>query len=122
MSEPTPRRADLDRPIARVLMAGTYLSMVLVTIGVALMVRAGISPLDPAPTLDPAGVVDSLAALGPEGFLWLGLVAVILTPTLRVVTSLVGYLLDGERTMALVAVGILSIVVASVALALGLEG
>lgn len=122
MSAGRPRRVDLDRPIARVLMVGTYLSMVLVTVGVLLMVRAGISPLDLAPSLDLAGALAAIEALRPEGFLWLGLVAVIATPTVRVVASLVGYLIDRELAMALVAIGILCVVVASVGLAIGLEG
>ncbi len=117
-----PASADLDSRIARVLMAGTYLSIALVGVGVVLMVVNGISPLDPAP---PLSVGDLLAALGrvrPEGLLALGLVAIVFTPTARVVASLIGYLQDGERRMALIAAGILGVIALSVVLALGLEG
>ncbi|MFZ5854949.1 MAG: DUF1634 domain-containing protein [Chloroflexota bacterium] len=113
---------DLERRIAGVLIGATYLSVGLIGLGVVLMIAGGISPLDRALGLDPARLADDILAGRPEGVLWLGLVAVIGTPTVRVTASLVGYLHDGERPMVLVALGILGVIAASVLLATGLGG
>jgi uncharacterized membrane protein len=121
-SGPPPAGRDLEATIARVLRAGTYASVALIAVGVALMVAHGISPLDTPPPLDPGGVVAGLAGLRPEGVLALGLVGIIFTPTIRVVASLIGYLEDGERRMALISLGILGVIALSVVLAIGLEG
>ena len=109
--------ADLDRPIARLLSLGTYASIALLAVGVGLLLAAGISPLAGGPRFDPTVLVDDLVNLRPEGVLWLGLVAVIATPSARVVASLVGFARSGERTMALVAALILAVIVLSVTLA-----
>ena len=87
------------------------------------MVAAGRSPLRPALRRSTsARLPPDLVALRPEGFLWLGLLAVIATPTGRVVASLVGYLAGGERAMAVVSLAILAVIALSVALAMGTDG
>ena len=116
-----PRR-DLDRQIARVLMIGTYLSVGLVGIGVVLMIASGISPLEAAPPLDPGRIAGDILAARPAGFLWLGIGAVIATPSLRVAAALAGYLGEGEHSMALISLAILGVIASSVILAIGLEG
>ena len=115
------RTADLDRSIARLLTLGTYGSVALLGVGVVLMFVAGISPLAGGPRFELDLVVDDLVNLRPAGFLWLGLVAVLATPSARVVASLIGYLRRGERVMAGVAVLILAVIALSVALARGLD-
>jgi uncharacterized membrane protein len=125
MTDPSPRTAsprDLERAIARVLMTGTYLSVTLLAIGVVLMLLAGISPLDAGPSLDPAAILTDIATLQPAGFLWLGLIAVIATPTARVAASLLGYGLERDWTMVAISIGILGVIVISVILAVGLDG
>jgi uncharacterized membrane protein len=114
--------SDLDRTIARILTIGTYLSVGLLAIGVALMTLNEISPLAPAPPLEPSLLVAEIRAADPVGFLWLGLIVVIATPIARVTASLVGYARDGERAMVLVSVAILVVIATSVALAVGLGG
>ena len=52
----------------------------------------------------------------------LGLIAVIATPTARVIASLVGYVRGGERRMAVVSVAILTVIAASVAVSAALPG
>jgi uncharacterized membrane protein len=111
------RTLGLDRTIARLLTAGTYLSVALLTIGVALMAAGGLSPFAEGPAFDPTRLVADVVALRPEGFLWLGLVAVIATPIARVAASFVGYLRSGERAMAVVALLILGVIALSVFLA-----
>jgi uncharacterized membrane protein len=106
----------LDQAIARLLTAGTYLSVALLGIGVVLMAVAGLPPRG-GPAFDPTHLVADLVALRPEGFLWLGLIAAIATPSARVAASLVGYLRRGERRMAAVSLLILGVIVLSVMLA-----
>ena len=120
-ARPTPREGaatdHLDRTIARLLTAGTYVSVALLAVGVALMAAAGLAPLGGGPAFDPAGLVADLVGLRPEGFLWLGLIAAIATPSLRVAVSLLGYIRSGERAMAVVAILILGVIALSVLLA-----
>ncbi len=112
----------LERTIARLLRVGTYLAVAVLTLGVVDMVAAGLSPLAGAPSLDLLRLPADLGGLRPEGFLWLGLLVVIATPSARVAASLVGYLRTGERAMALVALLILAVIVISVSAALATEG
>jgi uncharacterized membrane protein len=115
----TPR--DLDWAIARLLTVGTFGSVVLLGVGVVAMALAGRSPLERGfPPLDLARLPADLSGGRPEGFLWLGLLAVMATPASRVLASLVSFVLNGERSMAVVAVAILSVIATSVVLALGL--
>lgn len=117
-----PAALDLDRTIARLLTSGTYLSVALLAVGVALMSATGLSPLDgTASTIDPGRMVADVLALRPLGFLWLGLLAAIATPLARVAVSLVGYVRGGEARMALTAAAILVVVAAAVVLGLAAE-
>jgi uncharacterized membrane protein len=111
----------LDHSIARLLSIGTFASVALLAIGVVLMMLTRISPLAGAPPFQPALIVEDVLGLRPAGFLWLGLIAAIATPTARVIASLVGYLRSGERSMAIVAALILLVLLVSVALGIGLE-
>ena len=121
MSGPGPT-ADLDRRIARLLAGGALLSVGLLALGVAAMAGAGLSPQQPSfPALDLARLPADIAALRPEGFLWLGLLAVLGTPAARVLASLLGFIGEGERSMALIAAGVLAVIVLSVIVA-GIEG
>ena len=108
---------DIDRIVARLLTIGTYASVILLALGVVAMVVTATSPLDAAPPFDVRAVVGDIVALEPAGFLWLGIVLVIATPSARVAASLVGYLRQRDRTMAIVATLILCVIVLSVVLA-----
>ena len=112
----------LERSIARLLTVGTYLSIALLAVGFVLMLAQGISPLEAAPAFDLRSIPSHIAALDPLGFLWLGLIVVVATPSARVAAALLGYERQGDRRMALVAVGILVVIGLSVALASSLEG
>ncbi|HET9520509.1 MAG TPA: DUF1634 domain-containing protein [Candidatus Limnocylindrales bacterium] len=118
---PTRPQADLDRSIARLLTVGTYGSVALLGVGVVLMLAAGIAPLAGGPRFELGLLVDDLVHLRPAGFLWLGIVAVIATPSARVLASLIGYARNRERRMAIVAALILAIIALSVVLGLGAE-
>ena len=67
---------DFDRTIGRLLIGVTYAATALLTVGVALMLASGTSPLSGGPSLDVGSLVGDLASLQPGGFLWLGLLLV----------------------------------------------
>lgn len=121
-SSQEPGAVGLERAIARLLTVGTYASIALLTVGVALMALNRIGPLTGGPTFDLARLVPDLVSLRPAGFLWLGLLAVIATPTARVAASLIGYARGGERAMAGIAALILLVIATSIGLARALEG
>ena len=108
---------DIDRAVGRLLTAGTYASVALLGLGVAAMIATATSPLDQAPPLDAGRLVGEILGLRPAGFLWLGLLVVIATPSARVAASLVGYLRQRDRSMTIVATLILSVIALSVLLA-----
>ena len=101
---------------------GTYLSIALLSIGLGLLLAAGVEPLSGGPAFDPASLVGDILALRPAGFIWLGLLVIIATPAARVAVSLIGFARSRERPMVVVAGLILIVIVVSVALATGLEG
>jgi uncharacterized membrane protein len=114
------RRHDLDFEVAigRIVTLGTALSIVLIALGVLLMVVNGRSPLDPSPPFSFRSIAGDIAAGRARGFLWLGLIAAVATPPARVVGSLVAYVRQRERPMAIVSVAILAVIAGGVALAL----
>lgn len=106
----------MESRIARLLRLGTYLAIGLIAIGVVLMLVTGRSPLDVAPALDPARLVANLVGLQPAGFLWLGLLVILLTPAARVTVSAIGYARVGDRSMAAIAVLVLIVILTGVLL------
>jgi uncharacterized membrane protein len=117
-----PGSLGLERTIARLLSIGTYIAIALLLVGLALMLAHGIEPLSGGPAFDLGRLVADVTGLQPAGFIWLGLIVVIATPSARVLASLIGYARRGERAMAVVAALILVVIAISVALAKGLEG
>jgi uncharacterized membrane protein len=106
-----------ERQIGRLLILLTYLSVVLLVPGILLMLAAGISPLDGGPALDFATLLSEVAALEPAGLIWLGLLAVIVTPIGRVISAAVAYGRAGDWSMVWIALGILSIIAVGIATA-----
>jgi uncharacterized membrane protein len=111
-------RVTAERQIGRLLILLTYLSVALLVLGVVLLLGAGISPMDGGPPLDPATLLPEVAALGPAGLLWLGLLAVIVTPISRVIAAAVAYGRAGDWSMVGIALGILAIIAVAIATAL----
>jgi uncharacterized membrane protein len=108
--------ADLDRTIGRILIIGTNVAVLLLAIGCVLLFVYRLDPLAGGPPLEPGLIVDDIVHLQPAGFIWLGLLAILATPILRVVVSLVGFARGGERTMTIVAALILVVLGLSVVL------
>ena len=106
--------SGMDGRIARLLRIGTYVAVALIAIGVVLMLATGRSPLDVAPDFDPARLIADLVGLQPAGFLWLGLIVVLLTPAARVAVSGLGYARIGDRSMALIAGLVLVVILTGV--------
>ena len=105
---------DLDRTVGRLLTIGTNLAVLLLAIGCVLLFAYRINPLAGGPPLEPGLIVDDITHLRPAGFMWLGLLALLATPVLRVVVSLAGFVERRERTMSIVAVLILVVIALSV--------
>lgn len=111
------RQSAAERRIGRLLIVMTYASVGLLTIGVGLLLGAGISPVAGGPGLDLSAIGAQLVALDPAGFLWLGLLAVVAAPISRVVLAAVVYLRADDWPMVAVAVGILAIIAIGIATA-----
>ena len=109
-----PAAADLEPALARVLQAGTYISIAFVAVGTVLLLAGGTSPLAGGPPLSIGTIASDIAAGRPEGFLWLGILGICATPLLRVVAAMVGFARRGERNMFAVALLILLVVAAGV--------
>jgi len=108
------RTLAAERLSGRLLIGITYVSVVLLLIGVALMVRDGISPLEGGPALDLATLGATLAALEPAAFLWLGLLVVIAAPICRVIVAGIAYARDGDWLMVGISVAILAVIAVGV--------
>jgi uncharacterized membrane protein len=114
--------AALDLAVARLLGIGTLSSVAVLAVGVILMAVDGRSPLDHGfPGLDLARLPADLLAARPEGFLWLGLIAVILTPISRVTASLVGFARAADRLMVVVSAAILGVILLSIVISIALR-
>lgn len=111
--------SELEPLVGRVLTLVTRAGVALIAVGVALMVAQGVSPLDPAPSLDPAGITAGLAAGRPAGPIGLGIATLVAGPVLRVVVAGIGYAARGERRMAGVATAIVGVIVVGVVVGLG---
>jgi len=108
------RRAADERQIGRLIVRTTYLAVALLGFGVVSMVAAGISPLDAVPALDPAGLIAAIGGLRPEGVLWLGLMAVIATPIIRVLAAAFAYARGAEWRMVAISIAILAVIATGV--------
>jgi uncharacterized membrane protein len=112
----------LEARISRLLVAGTYLAIGLVLVGVVGMLASGVDPLTLAtPSFSLAQIPADIAAGKPEGFLWLGLVCVLALPLGRVIVAGVGFLAARDTRLALVSLAVLLVVTVSILAAVGLE-
>jgi uncharacterized membrane protein len=114
----------LESTISRLLVAGTYLAMGLILLGVLLMLAAGIDPLahGGVPPFELSTIPADVASGNPLGFLWLGLVAVLALPLGRVIVAGVGFLAAHDVRLALVSLAVLLVVLGSIVAAIRLEG
>ena len=106
--------ARFERRLGRLLIVVTWVAVVLLAIGTALLLLSGISPLAGGPPFDPAQLVADLVVLEPAGFLWLGILGVIATPLSRVAGAAVGFTKRGEPLMAVISLAILGVIAISI--------
>jgi len=121
LASTTSRTLAAERLSGRLLIGVTYVSVVLLLIGVALMIKDGISPLDGGPGLDLAALGATLAALEPAGFLWLGLLVVIAAPICRVIVAGIAYARDADWLMVGISVAILLVIAIGIGSALAVR-
>jgi uncharacterized membrane protein len=114
----------MEAAIGRLLLAGTWIAMVLLVAGVVLTLTHGVDPLAHGgiPPFDLAAIPSELMALQPEGFLWAGITLLIALPIGRVVVGGLGFLAARDWRLALISLLVLLVVLVSIAAALGLEG
>ena len=112
------RGREFDRFIGRLLIAVTYVAVLLLSVGVVLMLAAGISPLAGGPPLDLGSILADLGSLAPEAFLWLGILAVIATPISRVIVAAIGFARLGDRWMVAISLAILAVIAVAIGSAL----
>jgi uncharacterized membrane protein len=109
------RRADIDRVVHHTLVAGVVLGLALLVVGLVLTVvgRGDLTAL----SLKVPAAVRAAARLRAPGFYSLGLFALILTPFIRVVGSIVAF--AAARDWRFVAVTVAVLVVMMVSIAVG---
>ena len=113
----------LESRVSRLLVIGTYLAIGIVLVGVVALLASGVDPLALAtPPFDLRQIPADIAAGKPEGFLWLGLVAVLALPLGRVIVAGLGFLAARDTRLALVSLAVLLVVTGSILAAVGLEG
>lgn len=115
MSRSTTPPDALEAGLARLLQAGTYVSMALIAIGTVLLLANGASPLEAGPPLDLRRLAGDVVAGRPGAFLWLGILGVLATPMLRVAGALLGFARAGEWRMVLISAAIVAVVGAGIA-------
>ena len=103
-----------ERLIGRLLIGITFLAVLLLLIGVALLVGAGISPLAGGPSLDVGGLGADLVSLQPRGFLWLWLLAVAAAPIGRFTIATVSYFRYRDWPRVVFRIGVLWVLAAAV--------
>ena len=105
--------------VSQVLVVGVITSATLIAIGfVGSLVVGWEGSLSGQPALDQpitdfSGLVDGLQALRPVAIAQLGLIVLVATPIVRVVASLVGFALEGDRLYVAITAGVLAILLAS---------
>jgi uncharacterized membrane protein len=104
--------------VASLLAVGTYGAVVLFVLGLVAMLVAGIGPLDVAPPFDPGRLLADVAVARPAALVWLGVVVIVITPTARVITALIGFARSGEWVLVAVAAAILGVIASSVLVAI----
>ena len=114
----------MEAAIGRLLLAGTWIAMALIAVGVVLTLGNGVDPLDHGgiPPYRLSSIPAAIVAMKPEGFLWSGITLLIALPIGRVIVGGIGFLAARDLRLALISLLVLLVVLVSVAAAIGLEG
>jgi len=105
--------------VSAVLIAGVLASALLLVIGFVAALAVGWNgsligaPLTGAAPTDFSAVVEGLIRLRPIALAQAGLLVLLATPVLRVVTSVIGFALEGDRLYTAITLGVLGILLVS---------
>ncbi len=112
-----------EHKAGRVLMAGIWVSGVLMSLGLVLALARGMGPGD-APAGPTIGTIVRFAVaepLHPLTFLYGGILVLMFTPVLRVITALIGFAEERDRRFVLVSGTVLLLLLCEVAYSLFLK-
>jgi uncharacterized membrane protein len=103
---------DINSVVRRLLIIGLIISTMLMVLGVALdLILHRSLPTEVFPLSEAFG---RAIHLRPSGFFSLGLMALILTPVLQVLGSIIVFIWEGDRRYAAVTLLVLAVMIASV--------
>jgi Predicted membrane protein len=112
--------ARLRVVVSWVLLTGVSISAALIAIGFAASFLVGWQGSlmggphgGNAPITDFGGLLDGLASLRPQAIAQLGLIALVATPIVRVITSLVAFVIEGDRMYIAITALVLAILLLS---------
>ena len=112
-------QARFDAMVGAVLLVGVVVSAVLIAIGLGGALTVGWNgslrglPVGTVAATDFSQLLDGLLELRPVAFAQAGLLALLATPVLRVVASVAGFALEGDRVYALITLAVLAILLLS---------
>lgn len=110
----------IEETLGRLLFRGSLVAVGLLSIGIVLMVADDVSPLDVPPALALDRLLNDLVTLHPAGYVWLGAIAILSLPILRLLVAVATFLAAGERNHA--AIGIATLAIIATGIVLGLAG
>lgn len=116
-------RSSTEHKAGRVLLAGIWTSGVLMALGLVLALIRGMGPGD-APAGPTIGTIVRFAfaePLHPLTFLYGGILVLMFTPVLRVVTALIGFAEERDRRFVLVSSTVLLLLLCEVVYSLFLK-
>jgi uncharacterized membrane protein len=110
----------IESRLGRLLFRGSLVAVGLLGIGLVLMIASGVSPLDVPPALALDRLLSDLVTLHPAGYVWLGAIAILSLPILRLFVAVLTFWSSGERNHA--AIGVATLAVIATGVVLGLAG
>ena len=111
--------ARFNAIVSAVLLVGVLASAALIAIGLAGALAVGWDgsmrgvPATDAASTDFSAMLDGLIALRPIAFAQAGLLVLLATPVMRVVASIVGFGLEGDRLFTVITITVLAILLLS---------
>jgi uncharacterized membrane protein len=105
--------------VSGVLIIGVVTSAILITVGFVASLVVGWDgsmlgfPERARPDSDFSGVLTSVLKLRPLAMAQVGLLVLVATPVVRVLASVVGFVLEGDRLYAAITLGVLAILLVS---------
>ncbi len=112
------RKANLNRTIARTLVAGLCLAIVLLLVGIILDLAGRASSAGQAASI--GDMTQALVALEPAGFYYLGLLVLLATPVSGVIALAVGF--ARRRSWIFCSISLFVLAVLALSAYLGLRG